>query len=336
MILFIAISAIFITTFFFVLITWFIDRYEKEPVWLLIIAFFWGAIPAVVLSLIFEIMFKFPAAEATSLVANLISSSITAPIVEETFKGIALVFLLLIFYKEFDDELDGIIYGAMIGFGFALTEDIFYFFSTLSVGGSGAGLLNVFFRNVVYGANHAYWTAIIGASIGYARLSKNKGEKIFIPFFAWMLAIILHSIHNAGMVLAGKTYCLTFFVDMLINGGGLILLIIIIIVVLKKERRWIKQAFENEMKVGLITKRQYIIFSSSMKRQSIRWKALRKGGVSEYRKLGKLFQCVTELSFKKHQLLIDEKNNKLEKEINKLKDKFIDCFNESEKWMKDK
>ena len=49
---------------------------------------------------------------------------IGAPLVEETIKAFALLLLVLFYWKEFDTPLDGFIYGAMIGLGFAWAENV--------------------------------------------------------------------------------------------------------------------------------------------------------------------------------------------------------------------
>ncbi len=42
-------------------------------------------------------------------------------------KGLALVALFYLARQEFDGPLDGIVYGALIGFGFSMTENLLYF-----------------------------------------------------------------------------------------------------------------------------------------------------------------------------------------------------------------
>jgi len=126
----VAILGALIPTAAYVLLLWWIDRYEKEPVGLLAVAFLWGAGPAAILSIILEVAFAAPvsALGAESLLGRLLSASVSAPLIEESAKGIALLFLLLVVPKAFDGLLDGIVYGAMIGFGFAMTEDIVAYF----------------------------------------------------------------------------------------------------------------------------------------------------------------------------------------------------------------
>ena len=76
----------------YALILWWLDRYEKEPLGLLVAAFLWGAVPAVIFSLITELVLHIPISYFVSPVAaDLIGASVVAPLTEEVFKGAALV-----------------------------------------------------------------------------------------------------------------------------------------------------------------------------------------------------------------------------------------------------
>ena len=67
-----------IPTISYVLFVWWLDRYEKEPFWLLALAFLWGAIPAALVSIVLEIIFDIPIAAlgGEGVLANLASVSI--------------------------------------------------------------------------------------------------------------------------------------------------------------------------------------------------------------------------------------------------------------------
>ena len=52
---------------------------------------------------------------------------VQAPIVEEVGKGLGLLLLFVTARRAFDGPVDGVVYGALIGAGFALTENIQYF-----------------------------------------------------------------------------------------------------------------------------------------------------------------------------------------------------------------
>ncbi len=314
LVLVVAILGALIPTVFYIAFVWWLDRYEKEPFWLLALAFLWGAIPAAILSVILEIALDIPIAilGGEGLVANLASVSINAPFVEESTKGLALIGLVLIFRHEFDDVLDGIVYGAMIGFGFAFTENLFaYFLPILMEEGIGAGLVNILMRAVVFGFNHAFWTGIVGAAVGYARLSRRWGRRIFVPVAGWATAILLHGIHNAGTTLVEQTFCLSLGVSVVVDWGGLVLLLGVAYLVLRKESHWIERGLAEEVRRSALTPQEFDLLRSAGQRMWVRWRAWNRGGREAYRSVGRYYQVATELAFKKRHLrsLGDEGGN---------------------------
>ncbi len=56
----VAILGALIPTILYVLFVWWLDCYEKEPLWLLAFAFLWGAIPATILSALLEYIIVIP------------------------------------------------------------------------------------------------------------------------------------------------------------------------------------------------------------------------------------------------------------------------------------
>ena len=54
MILFQSIIAAIIPAVIYTTLIYYVDRYEKEPLWLLAATFFWGAVPAIIFALIFN------------------------------------------------------------------------------------------------------------------------------------------------------------------------------------------------------------------------------------------------------------------------------------------
>jgi len=301
----IAIVGALLPTVIYVLFVWWLDRYEKEPLRLLALAFFWGAIPAAFLSLLLEILFDafVQVIGGAGLLPSLVSMSVGAPLIEESAKGLALIALVLIFLREFDDVLDGIIYGALIGFGFALTENLVgYFLPILSSEGMGAGLVNIFLRTVVFGFNHALWTGIIGAGIGYARLSPRPAQRLLVPVSAWAVAVSAHAIHNAGVSLVEQTLCLSLLLSMVVDWGGLLLLLGVAYFVLRKESHWIRRGLLEEVRRGDLSAQELALLCSAGRRLWVRWEAWGRGGRRAYRDVGRYYQCATELAFKKQHL----------------------------------
>src|SRR3954447_9527822 len=106
-------------TLLYAVILWWLDRYEKEPLPLLLVAFMWGAVPAILLALLLERWAGLPLEQVvlTDQAREITMASLVAPLVEEAFKAVILVVLFLAYRREFDDVLDGVIYGAMVGLG---------------------------------------------------------------------------------------------------------------------------------------------------------------------------------------------------------------------------
>jgi protease PrsW len=294
-----------IPTLVYVLLLRWLDRYEKEPAWLLATAFFWGAVPAALLSVGLELLLDLPLSAwgGEGVAAHLISVTISAPLVEESLKGIALIGLVVAFRREFDDVLDGIIYGGMIGLGFALTENVFaYFVPIASAQGLGAGAGNLLLRSVVFGLNHAFWTAMLGGAIGYARQSRGSLKRLVWPVVGWTLAVLFHSLHNIGATLSEQTACLSLGLVLFVDWGGILMLLAIALLFLRQESAWIERGLGEEVQRGILKDSDFQILRSASRRVRQQWVVLGQGGPAAYRLLGRFFQCATELAFKKHQL----------------------------------
>jgi protease PrsW len=305
-ILVVAILGALIPTAGYVALLWWIDRYEKEPVGLLAVAFLWGAGPAAALSIVLEIAFALPMSSIgpNSLVGRLLSASVSAPIIEESAKGIALIFLLLIVPKAFDGILDGIVFGAMIGFGFAMTEDIVaYFVPILTKHGLGAGLINIFLRTVVFGFNHAFWTGVFGATVGYTRLVRSRKRRLAALTVGGLLAVLMHSLHNVGATMVERTVFLSLAISALLDWSGVVTLAVVIALDLRTERGWIERGLGEEVSRGALSPEEYELLYSARRRWQVHWRARRRGGRVGARAVGRYFQTATRLAFSKQRLL---------------------------------
>ena len=222
----------------------------------------------------------------------------------------------------------------MIGFGFAFTENLFaYFLPILTEEGLEAGLTNIFLRTIVFGFNHAFWTGITGAAVGYARLASARGRRLLVPIGGWSLAVLLHGIHNAGATLADRTLCLSLGVSFGIHWGGLLLLLAVAYFTWRRESRWIQRGLVDEVRRGALSPDEFSLLGSAGQRQRVRWRAWGQGGRPAYRAVGHYYQCATELAFKKQHLraLGDEGGN-LE-EIRRLQQALADSRGRAWPWL---
>jgi hypothetical protein len=133
----------------YMLLALWIDRFEKEPLWMLAAAFLWGATGSVFFAFILNTGFAIATADVLGVHTDMATAVISAPLVEELAKGLALVIFFLWKRDEFDNVLDGIIYAAMAGLGFAMTENVLYYGKALATEGLGASLFTFVLRGVV-------------------------------------------------------------------------------------------------------------------------------------------------------------------------------------------
>jgi RsiW-degrading membrane proteinase PrsW (M82 family) len=300
------VSLALVPTLFYILLVWWLDRYEKEPVSLLVLAFVWGAVPTIILSLIAEVVSSQPLYAIDEVVGDLVSTVITGPFIEEGFKALILFTLFMAFRREFDDVLDGIIYGAMVGLGFAFVENVLYGVSALEGGLGGVAVLAAL-RSVIFGLNHSMFTSVTGAALGYARNARGWRRGL-VPFLGFLGAWALHSIHNglnSLSVLDIGAGCLGLIGSIVVDWAFVIVVLVIAALAVGKERRWIEQQLVEEVQVGRLTPDEYTMLTSSLRRIRARWQALTQGGLAAYHRLGRLQGLATELAFRKQQVLID-------------------------------
>jgi RsiW-degrading membrane proteinase PrsW (M82 family) len=145
-----------------------LDLYEREPISLLVASLVWGGVAATTLAAVANAGWALVVARVGGAeFAARWTAAITAPPVEETMKGVGIVLLCLIASGAIDDEMDGFVYGAMCGLGFAVVEDVFYFMGVF--GGQPSGVLRGFLVRVVASGlySHVFYSAIVGMGVGY-------------------------------------------------------------------------------------------------------------------------------------------------------------------------
>lgn len=290
-------AAVLPVVFYVGLIYW-VDRYEKEPWWLLSAAFVWGALPAALLSLVSNTILSIPLyLLLDNASVELLSGGLIAPVVEEMAKGLILVAIFFFWRSELDSPLDGIIYGAMIGMGFAMVENVLYYQAAFMENGQAGWNFVVLMRGVLFGLGHALYTSMTGLGIAIARLSTRWLVKLFAPLLGVGMAIFLHAFHNLAMYSGSPV---GFLAGLSFDWGGIILTIAIIIMALRQERRWMKQYLEEEVSLGTLSPAEYNIITSSIRRNRFQLDQLLSVGIVAYRQSSRRFHHSSELAYRKH------------------------------------
>jgi len=170
-----------------------VDYNEREPWRLVLVAAGWGAVVATTLALIFESLWSYTIdAGLIPGPGQAVATAFNAALFEEVPKGLAVLLLFLVMRDEFDDVVDGIVYGAAVGLGFNFMETVVY----MSVGG-----LPQFFIRQVLGLflGHATYTALIGAGIGVARQVPGRWRKVLVVAAGFVAAIAGHFTWDAWL-----------------------------------------------------------------------------------------------------------------------------------------
>jgi len=292
-----SIAAGVVPTIFYALLLWLADRHEKEPLMLLAVTFVWGAVPAIVLAIILEEIFGVPLYIWSLQGAELISSSVVAPLVEESVKALAVAALYLLFRHEFDGILDGIIYGALVGLGFAMTENVAYFLRSFSSGSWEQWTTTVLIRSLFFGLTHALYTGIIGASFGAARLTRSRRQRYGMLLAGWTIAVALHGFHNSTMGLWDSL-----LPAIAADWTGLLALVVLLFVTRRREATWIREELEEEVALGVLAPEDYAALPSLRERFRLYRQHYRQGGRRRASVWHHLTQLASDLAFKKRHL----------------------------------
>jgi RsiW-degrading membrane proteinase PrsW (M82 family) len=188
----------------FLLLIRFLDLYEREPLSLLVAMFVWGAIGAIALAFVGNEAID---AALPPDIGIVFGAAISAPLVEELSKGLALLAAFGMSYwiarrfggLEFEGVTDGIVYGAAVGLGFAFTENILYLFDYGFAGGITRGLDVYLLRVDFFGLQnlgHAVYTGTFGAGLGAATWARSRGARLGYPLLGLAGAMTMHAIHN--------------------------------------------------------------------------------------------------------------------------------------------
>jgi len=179
------------------------DKYEKEPIGLLLKAFFAGALTVIPI-LFVENILQARGADLSGYTHMAYNAFVVAGFTEEIFKFFAL-YLVIWKNKEFNEKFDGIVYAVYVSMGFATVENIMY----VAGYGSGTGIS----RALTAVPGHALFGVAMGYYFGLAKLSPENKSKNFL--YALLLPIGLHGMYDF-ILFTRHQYLLLVFIPFLI------------------------------------------------------------------------------------------------------------------------
>ena len=273
-----------------------LDRFEKEPAWMLAGTFFWGATVAVFFSFIFNTIngLIFGALFGAGA-GQILGGVVSAPIVEEGSKGLALFILYWWKKDEFDGVVDGVIYAAMVGLGFAMAENFLYYGRTFAEGGIEGSLLVFVLRGLISPFAHPLFTSMTGIGLGLARQSNSSFVKFAAPAAGLLAAMLLHALWNFSGVPLGLVGF--FGTYLLVMVPALLGVLVMVFLGLRREGMVIRHYLTPELQSGLITRQEYDALGSVGGRIGSSFRALSSGGFQGWRAYSRFSETATELAF---------------------------------------
>ena len=285
------------------LIVYRLDLFEREPKLMLLAALLWGGVIATSL-----------AAQANGAWLSIMGKvlplyvtsdwgpAIVGPGVEETLKLMGVITLFLIVPDEFDGVMDGFVYGAMVGLGFTVVEDVSYFINATAAfaGTDSTGpVFDTFLIRVVAGGmySHVLFTAITG--MGFAYFATGRGRampKRLIGFGACVAAgVAAHVVWNSPWmqsILAnsdGQPSTLQWIEYGAVKGMPFfVLLVILVVLATRSEEKNFRAIVAGEPDPQVLTELEMKSLGSLVSRRAARNAAGRLRGPKASRLTGQL------------------------------------------------
>ncbi len=272
----------------------YLDRLEPEPRSSLVFVFLWGAGAAALIGLIGTAVGSHLITTPTLRPDGFATASTAAVIgvaaLEETLTGAVLVGLLLLRPQEIDGVSDGVVYGSMVGLGFALIENIYYYTQASHYGFNGVATTFVL-RGVVSPVCQALFASLIGAGVAYAAMTSLR-RGLWAIGAGWVAAVALHALWNASLAAGGSRLALTYA----ILAAVLIILLAAVIMDRRRVITLIRRYLPEYEPTGVITASDISMLSSlHARRQARQWARLRCG-MGGLRDMGEFQLSATELA----------------------------------------
>ncbi len=212
-----AVTAIVLFTAYavpFVLLVRTVDYLERESVGLRVVAFAWGGVVATSAAIA-------GGSAVSNLLARMVSPRFTAQWgpaiagagVEEVVKVLGVVAIALVARTQIKNIVDGIGYGALIGLGFQVVEDVVFAMNAVAVSSGsdrvGPVVMTFLLRGFLGGLwSHTLFGALAGAGVAYAMVRKDRSRLVRFAVAAALCgsAWWFHFLWNSPLLADGFGY----------------------------------------------------------------------------------------------------------------------------------
>ncbi len=288
-----------------------LDRYEREPWWIVALVFLWGGLGGAgfgccINSTLVGIVQEVGGTEAATWVGPVM----IAPMVEEVTKIVPL--FVLLFMRHFDNQTDGLIYGAACGLGFAMTENVSYFIDVGSSAGFGPMFVNILLRTCFTALVHCAASATWGFFLGLVRYRAAWVRWLVVPPVGYLAAVSIHAFWNFSATYSATTK------DATLQLGACAAVIALAFVMfgltqasLYLEHQMIKRELQCEVQLGTLPAEHAAIVPYWLKRT-------KRGWLAPHIEQDRYVEIATLLAFRRHQYEVssdDQTKRELYEEI---------------------
>ncbi|MCI2265303.1 PrsW family intramembrane metalloprotease [Sediminivirga luteola] len=298
-------------------VIWLLDRWRPQSPIMMALCVLWGAAASVVMTLVLGLGAEIAYALTIGAPPDWVGPVIHAPLFEESTKGVLLLAILIFARKHFDGPLQGLLFGSLIGIGFAFTEDILYIGTATMAGqelGAGGGIvaggLTFFLRGVLTPFAHVAFTGAIGLIMGFGARRPGLGWGIGLFFAGLPVGMLLHGLWN---LIASTS--LTFLLDLLVAAlmGFLCFAgwLTAALLLRRDEVKRTRQALEDYAQAGWLTPAEAEMFGSwAGRRKGRAWAARFPGGKPI---MQKMIRTSALLAVLRHRILLNPRTTGAER-----------------------
>ncbi len=238
-----------------------LDRYDPEPWWALALVLAWGAVAACGVACTVNTGVEMVAgAVGGKGFADVAGACISAPLVEEGMKGMAVFGVFFFLRREFDGVVDGVIYATFAALGFAATENIIYYANAVKADPAGSALASTFvLRGVLTPWGHPLYTSMTGIGFGVARETHRAWLRWVAPLGGYAAAMFLHSVWNTASTLSGFLFLVMLPLWLLFVAAFLGILAALV----RRKGKIIRAHLQDEVLLGTITREELELVCSA-------------------------------------------------------------------------
>lgn len=239
-----------------------LDRYDPEPAYALLMALAWGGVAACGFSALVNTAVG---AIIGGQAGDVVSTVLSAPIVEEGSKGILVLGFFYFLRREFDGMVDGIIYATFCAIGFAAVENVIYYARAGLEAGSGGVAMTFFMRGVLTPWAHPLYTSMTGLGLGIARETSRTWLRFVAPVGGYCAAVFLHALWNGSALLLGGSVggCVLFFLELLLWFAFVAAFVGMVFYLVIRRGKIIRSHLLDEVALGHLTQAELDVVASA-------------------------------------------------------------------------